>query len=92
MRPTKDDWRDAHAKTWEQMMRKETEPPLGPAEWIPTSDHAPDPPAEPVRYEYAHAGSLPEVNRKAEQGWRCLGVALGAMNGLLYLLERERET
>lgn len=61
-------------------------------EWIPTSDHAPDPPAEPVCYEYAHVGSLPEVNRKAATGWRCIGVALGGMGGLLYLLEREKAT
>jgi hypothetical protein len=44
----------------------------------------------PPQYEYAQAGSLEAVNRKAADGWRCVTVALGHMNGVLYLLEREK--
>lgn len=62
------------------------------AEWIPTSDHAPDPPAEPVCYEYAEAHSLPEVNRLARRGFTVLTADVMSAGQRYYLLQREQQT
>lgn len=61
------------------------------AEWVPTSDHAPDPPARPVRREWVRTNNLTKANQLGDQGWQMHTFTVLPNGVENYLLERERQ-